>query len=126
MMIGSVVSNSILIVEFTRRLRQEGRAAQAAAEGLRDLENNVIRDVRIAWLNSQNAFDRLRITQQLLENARRSFNLAQARYKNGISSIVELNQAELNEISAEIAYANTQYEYLLQRSALRYQTGSLR
>ena len=93
---------------------------------LRDLENNVIRDVRITWLNAQNAFDRYRITGQLLENARESYDLAQARYKNQISSIVEFNQAELNLISAQIAYANTQYEYLVQRSSLNYQTGSLR
>ena len=65
--------------------------AQADEASLRDLENNVIRDVRIAWLNAQNAFDRFRITGQLLENAGQSFNLAQARYKNGISSIVEFN-----------------------------------
>ena len=93
---------------------------------MRDLENNIVRDVRLAWLNAQNALDRLRITSRLLENARQSFTLAQARYQNGISSIVELNQAELNEISAQIAYANTQYEYLLQRSALNFQTGALR
>jgi outer membrane protein TolC len=39
---------------------------------------------------------------------------------------VEVNQAQLNLLSAQIAYANTQYEYLLQRSALSFQTGSLR
>jgi outer membrane protein len=89
------------------------------------LENNVIRDVRIAWLNAQNAFDRLRITGQLLDNAKQSFDLAQARYSNGISSIVEFNQAQLNLLSAQIAYADTQYEYLLRRSALNFQTGAL-
>ena len=108
--------------------RQQAAELQARAEeaSLRDLENNVIRDVRIAWLNAQNAFDRYRITEQLLENARQSYNLAEARYKNGISSIVEFNQAELNLISAEISYATTQYEYLVQRSALGFQTGTLR
>jgi outer membrane protein len=108
--------------------RQQAAELQARAEeaSLRDLENNVIRDVRIAWLNAQNAFDRYRITGQLLENARQSYNLAEARYKNGISSIVEFNQAELNLISAEISYATTQYEYLVQRSALGFQTGTLR
>ncbi len=55
-----------------------------------------------------------------------SYDLAQARYTNGISSIVEFNQAELSLISAQIAYANTQYEYLFQRSALNFQTGALR
>lgn len=100
--------------------------AQADEESLRDLENNVIRDVRIAWLNTQNAFDRYRITGQLLENARQSYDLAQARYNQGISSIVEFNQAELNLVSAEISYANTRYEYLIQQAALNFQTGTLR
>jgi len=100
--------------------------AQADEESLHDLEDNVIRDVRVAWLNSQNAFERYRITGQLLENAKQSYELAQARYKQGISSIVEFNQAELNQVSAEISYANTRYEYLVQRSALSFQTGTLR
>ena len=99
--------------------------AQADEENLRDLEDNVIRDVRIAWLNTQNSFDRYRITGQLLENARQSYDLAQARYKQGISSIVEFNQAELNLVSAEISYADTRYEYLVQQSALSFQTGTI-
>lgn len=111
---------------YAARQRAAELQAQAAQESLRDLENNVIRDVRVSWLNAQNAFDRYRITGQLLENARQSYDLAKARYQNGISSIVEFNQAELNLISAQISYASTQYEYLIQRSALNYQTGSLR
>ena len=111
---------------YSARQQEAELRARAADESLRDLENNVIRDVRIAWLNAQNAFDRLRITGQLLDNAKQSFDLAQARYSNGISSIVEFNQAQLNLLSAQIAYADTQYEYLLQRSALNFQTGSLR
>jgi outer membrane protein len=111
---------------YAARQHQAELEARAAQESLRDLENNVIRDVRIAWLNAQNAFDRYQITAQLLETARQSYELAQARYKNGLSSMVELNQAELNLISARITYATTQYEYLVRRSALDFQTGSLR
>jgi outer membrane protein len=111
---------------YSARQQEAELRSRAAEENLRDLENNVVRDVRIAWLNAQNAFDRLRITSQLLDNAKQSFDLAQARYSNGISSIVEFNQAQLNLLSAQIAYADTQYEYLLQRSALSFQTGTLR
>ena len=111
---------------YSARQQAAELQAQAEAARLRDLENNVIRDVRVAWLKAQNAFDRFRITGQLLETARESYNLAQARYSNQISSIVEFNQAELNLLSSEIAYANTQYEYLAQRSVLDYQTGALR
>jgi len=111
---------------YAARQQEAELHAQAAAQTLRDLEDNVIRDVRIAWLNAQNAYDRLQISRKLLDNAREALELSQARYKNGMSSIVELNQAELDKISAEISYANTQYEYLLQRSTLSYQTGTLR
>jgi outer membrane protein len=110
---------------YSARQQEAELRSQAAAESLRDLENNVVRDVRIAWLNAQNALDRLRITAQLLDNAKQSYDLAQARYANKLSSIVEFNQAQLNLLSAQIAYTDTQYEYLLQRSALNYQTGSL-
>jgi outer membrane protein len=110
---------------YSARQQEAELRSQAAAESLRDLENNVVRDVRIAWLNAQNALDRLRITAQLLENTKQSYELAQARFDNGISSIVEFNLAQLNLLSAQIAYADTQYEYLVRRSALDYQTGSL-
>ena len=111
---------------YLARQKEAELRASAAGESIRDAENNVIRDVRVAWLNARNAYDRLRITSQLVANAKRSFSLAQARYDVGSSSIVELNQAQLNEISAEIEYANTKYEYLLRLSALNFQTGSLR
>jgi outer membrane protein len=107
--------------------RQEAELrAQAAEASLRDLEDNIIRDVRIAWLNTQNAYDRFQITAQLVENARQAFTLAEARYKSGISSIVEFDQAQLNLISAQINYTTTEYEYLFQRSALSFQTGTLK
>ena len=111
---------------YTARQHEAELQAQAAEASLRDLEDNVIRDVRIAWLNAQNAFDRYSITGQLLATARQSYDLAKTRYQNGLSSIVEFNQAELNLISAEISLTTTQYEYLVQRSALSFQTGTLR
>lgn len=111
---------------YTARQKEAELRAQAAGEAIRDLEDSVIRDVRVAWLNSQNAYERYRISGDLLANARQSLDLAQARFGAQLSSIVELNQAELNEIQAEITYASTQYEYLLQRSTLSFQTGTLK
>ena len=110
---------------YSARHKEAELRAKVAGETLRDEENNVIRDVRVAWLNAQNASERLRITGQLLEHAARSFDLAQARYNNGVSSIIELNRAQLNKISAEITQANTRYEYLYQRAVLDFQTGQM-
>lgn len=111
---------------YSARAKEAELRAQAAQERLREAENNAVRDVRVAFLNAQNAYDRMHITSQLVKNAKKSYDLAQARYDNKVSSIVELNQAQLNEIQAEITDAQTKYEYLLRRSALNFQTGQLR
>jgi outer membrane protein len=110
---------------YSARQQAAELQAQAAEQSVRDAENNIIRDVRVTWLNAQNAYDRLQITRKLLENAQQVYDLAQARFNNGISSIVEFNQAQLSLIQAQITYASTQYDYLVQRSALNFQIGAL-
>ena len=55
-----------------------------------------------------------------------SFKLAQARYDLGLSSIVELSQAQLNVTRAEIAQASARFDYQSQRAVLHYQRGLTR
>jgi outer membrane protein len=98
--------------------------AKAAEQNLLDQENTIIREVRVAWLNANNALERLQISEQLLVQARLSFDLAQARFKGGLSSIVELSQAQLNVTAAEIEQASARYEYQIQRAILGYQIGT--
>jgi outer membrane protein len=108
-----------------RRMEAELRA-QAAGATVLDEENNAMRDVRLAWLAAKNAQDRSEITGKLVVQARKSLALAQARYDVGSSSIIELSQAQLSLTSAEITHTNARYEYLIRRSLLDYQTGTLR
>jgi outer membrane protein len=83
----------------------------------------VIRDVRIAKLNVDYAFERLGLTAKLLEHATQAFGLVQARYDIGASSILDLSQAQLNKTAAEIAQASANYQYHLQRAVLDFQIG---
>jgi len=99
--------------------------AKNTAELLRAAENNVIRDVRIAWLNMNNARQRLQTTAQLVTHATDAFALAQSRFGAGSSSIIELSQAQLELISAQIANLSARYDVLIQSANLRYQTGTL-
>ena len=110
---------------YTARQHEAELKARAAEENLRDEEDSVIRDVRTAWLNCNTTLQRLRTTEQLLKHATEAFDLAQARYKIGSSSIVELSEAQLSQTSAEIAQANAHYDELIQRSILDYQVGAL-
>ena len=107
----------------TARQKEAELKAKAAEEGLKDEENNVIRDVRLALLRAQHAHERLALTAKLLTHARTANDLAVARYKLGASSITELNQAQLNLTTAEIAEATARYEYLVLRAALDFQRG---
>jgi outer membrane protein len=107
-------------------LRSEAEArANAQQQNVRDLQNRITRDVRTAWLNANSAFQRLSVTEQFLAQARQAYDLAQARYKLGLSSIIELSQAQLNQTQAEIVEASAKYDYQVQTSVLNYQMGVL-
>jgi outer membrane protein len=108
------------------RRREAQLRAKAAAEVVRDEEDTVARDVQVTTLNLDYAWQRLSLTEELLRNANQALELAQARFKAGISSIIELSQAELNQTSAQISAADARYEYQIQRSALDFQLGRLR
>jgi outer membrane protein len=110
---------------YLARQHEAELRANADVELLRSLEDNIIRDVRIAWLNLNNARDRLQTTEQLVNHAQEAFDLAQARYTAGSSSIVELSQAQLELTSAQIAQTNARYDVLIQEANVRYQTGAL-
>lgn len=107
-------------------LRGEANARERVQqEYLRGLQDTIVRNVRTAWLDANSAYQRLSVTQQLRDQAQQSLDLAKARYKLGLSSIVELSEAQLNETSAEIAQASAKYDYQSQIAILNYQVGSL-
>jgi len=108
-----------------RREEAESRAA-AAGKDIQDLSVQIARDVQVAWLDANDAFRRLDVTARMVAEANEALRLAQARYDNALGSIVELNQAQLNQTSAEIASASAKYEYLSRRAALDYAMGALR
>src|SRR5262249_22937616 len=111
---------------FKAREAEAEYKAKAAEQNLLDLGNRVSRDVRLAWFNADTAFQRIGLATQLLGRAREALDLAQERYRLGLSSIVELSQSQLNVTVAEIENANAKYDYLIQRAVLNYQRGQLR
>jgi len=111
---------------YTARQHEAELRAQSDSELVRALEDNIVRDVHIAWLNVNTALEQLHTTEQLVRNAAEAYDLAQARYKIGSSSIVELSQAQLSLTSAQIANADARYNVLIQQANLNYQTGALR
>ena len=107
---------------YTARSREASLRAQAAHDRLLDLRNRISRDVRTGWLNANTAYARLSVTQQLLDQSSLALDLAQTRYRLGLSSIVELSQAQLQQTQAQISNAQAAYDYRLALAVLQYQT----
>ncbi len=110
---------------YSARSREARLKTQATQDRMLDLRNRISRDVRTSWLNANTAYQRVSVTQQLLDQASLALDLAQTRYKLGLSSIVELSQAQLQQTQAQISSTEAGYDYRLALAVLRYQTTGL-
>jgi outer membrane protein len=106
---------------YSARAREAQLRARAAQQQLRDLQDSIARDVRTGWLNAATAYQRLSVSQQLLQQANLALDLSQTRYKLGLASIVELSQAQLQQTQAQIGSAQATYRYRLALAVLNFQ-----
>jgi len=98
--------------------------AKASDQQSRVLINRIVRDVRTAWLRATTARQRMAVTAEFVKEANIALDLADTRYRLGLSSIVELSQAQLQQTQAQIDDANARFAYEADLAALRFQSGS--
>ena len=72
---------------FSARREAAAYRANVAAARLRDAQERIARDVRVAWASAMNAFQRIDVTAQFLRQATLALDLAQGRYNLGLASI---------------------------------------
>jgi outer membrane protein len=111
---------------FSARREAARQRAMEADQHLRNQQEQIARDVRVTWSGVITAFQRMDVTQQFLRQAALALDLAHGRYDLGLSSIVELTQAELNLTQAEIENLSAKYDYQSQYAVLQYTIGALR
>jgi outer membrane protein len=110
---------------YTARAREARLREEASNERLRAMRDQISRDVRTSWLNANAAYQKLDVTRQLLQQANLGLSLAKTRYQMGLSSIVELSQAQLQQTQAEISSVQAGYDYQLALATLTYETNGL-
>jgi outer membrane protein len=108
--------------------RHEAAVQQATAADHRvdALRLSVTRDVRAAWASVTTAHQRLGVSAQFVQQARLGLDLAQGRYNLGLSSIVEVTQAQLSLTRAEIEELAAKADYHAQHTVLQFTLGLLR
>jgi outer membrane protein len=110
---------------FAARRSEAELEANARTRDVQEIQLQVSEQVRDAWYQADEAYRSLDVTARLVTQSREALRLAQDRYDAGLGSIVELNEAQLNETSAEITVADTTYTYLSRRAELDFAAGLL-
>jgi outer membrane protein len=110
---------------YSARAAEARLEAKAAAQDASRREVEIVRDVRMTWADARDAYLQIGVTQRLVDETNVAMRLAQARYDAGLGSIVELNQAELNQTSALITAASARFDYQRAATSLQFAMGSL-
>ena len=110
---------------YTSRAAEAKLEAKAADKDASLREVEIVRDVRMTWADARDAYMQIDVTQRLVDETNIALRLAKAQYDAGLGTIVELNQAELNQTSALITAASAQFDYLRSMTAFQFALGDL-
>jgi len=105
-----------------REAEASARAAQARAEGT---EQAVVMDVWTAYFNLKTAGQRLRTSNDLLESATQSHEVAQGRYQSGVGSILDLLNAQTALENARAVSVAARADWFIAVAELSYAAGTL-
>jgi outer membrane protein len=110
---------------LSARQKEEMFRASAEQKSLEQEENQIVKEVNSSWFDAFTALKNIDVAEQLAASAQQALELADAQYTAGQTSIIELSQAQLNALQAEIAAASAKYDYQIDRVQLEYQIGTL-
>ena len=108
----------------TQQQVAEAREHQRAAEyAIADLRQRVIEEVHTTFLNWQASIAVIKKAEQTLNASREELQLADERYKEGLSSVVELDDAQRRFTEDSAAYVTALYDYSGAKAAVARASG---
>jgi outer membrane protein len=92
---------------------------------LRDLQRFVALDVRTAWLRGRDAAEVIEATTENVDLAKRALAIARSRFDAGLSTNLEVTQANVELSDARLARSQALYEYMVAVTGMKYAVGIL-
>lgn len=124
--VGLVLTWPIFNGFLTTHEVEEARLNQQTIEhAIGDLRQRIILQVKTAFLNWQCAVQEIQRAKGALEASQVELELAEKRYEAGLSSIVELEDAQRHYTYDDAEYANALYNLSLTKAAVQHATGQL-
>ncbi len=105
-------------------VKQARLTMQSTQNNTRNLLNNVFLEVQKAHILLQEAAESIPIAQLNEEKAKENLALAQGRYNEGISDIIELKDAEAAYTDAQLSLLSARYDYGAAVADLKQAMGS--
>ncbi|WP_428073629.1 TolC family protein [Candidatus Avelusimicrobium luingense] len=90
----------------------------------RSLLNDVFLEVQSAYISMQEAAESVPLAELNVEKAKENLELAQGRYNEGISDIIELKDAEVAYTDAELSLLSARYDYAAAVADLKQAMGT--
>jgi outer membrane protein len=114
------IFNSFLTTDQIAETRLRQHAILRAIE---DLRQEVIAQVHTALLNWQASLQRISRAEKTLAASRAELELAEKRYEAGLTSIIELEDAQRSYTGDDAAYADALYGFSITKAAVDRATG---
>ena len=90
---------------------------------LDNTKKTLYKEIQQAYYNTVAAQQKLQSSDQARESSETAFQLMQAKYENGKSTITEFNEAKNNYLKAESDLTQARYEYLYQQALIQFYRG---
>ncbi|MET7000221.1 TolC family protein [Chitinophaga defluvii] len=106
---------------------QENIAAQQIAVAklhTQEVTDNLQKDIAEANADIQTSREKLITSEALLQQAERALQLAQSRYRNGVITFLDLQNAQTSQLEAQLSKVASQYQLSIAGLALLHLTGN--
>ena len=105
------------------RIRQARLQADIAETSLSELERRIKIEVKKAWLGMSEASERLRSQTTTVETARKALAATELRFRNGLASQLELNDASLALNRSQTLYIQALHDTCSADAELKWSLG---
>lgn len=106
-------------------LKESKNKARSAAERLREIENEAIREIVVAQNGVENGYTSWRASRRANEAAQTGFDAGLAAYRSGYGNLNRLIDLQNDLFKAQIGQSDAYYGSLVAAASLAYATGTL-
>ena len=108
------------------KIKQTEENIKIAKSSAEELTFNIAFEVQDATLGLGEAKERIQLTDKTLQQANENFEILEARYKEGLSSTIELDDARILMVSAKSNRVSALCDYLISLAKYERSTGTIK